>query len=130
MYPSPSSIILQIPSEHGLVLKHGLFDIVRNWTVEPDVAFADTIGLRHGPLTEPQLILQDQILFRSGALNMLFMSHPLGNANGTRVFHDGRQSLCRPYFKTTRSGFKWFSMTKLPGVALNSLWEPPYLFGT
>jgi hypothetical protein len=32
----------------------------------------------------------------SSALNVLFLSHPLDNANATRVFLDGCQSPCRP----------------------------------
>jgi hypothetical protein len=45
IYPS-SSVISSNPPEHSLGLNYGLFDVILNWMVEPDVVVADTIALR------------------------------------------------------------------------------------
>jgi hypothetical protein len=63
--------------------------------------------------------------FSAGEFNKLYLLHPFGDANGSRIVD--------PYFKTGSevATLKFVEkntlMTKLPGVPLESLWESPNL---
>jgi aminoglycoside phosphotransferase (APT) family kinase protein len=142
------------PPQHGLEWKYQLFDVVPSWTVEPDMAVAKSIAIRHLPLTSPSY---DISFFSAGAFNRLFLLHPLDDAAGSVESFIMRVSLpVDPYFKTASEvatlqfvqkntsipvprvnaydtsadnelGFEWILMTKVPGVALKSLWDSPAL---
>jgi aminoglycoside phosphotransferase (APT) family kinase protein len=143
------------PPQHGLEWTYEIFDVIPSWTVEPDMAVAKAIAVRHLPVTTSSYY--EIRSFSAGAFNKLFLLHPLGDASGTLESFLMRISLpVDPYFKTASEvatlqflrkntsipvprviafdssadnelGFEWILMTKLPGVALNSLWESPEL---
>ncbi len=140
------------PPQHGLEWKYELFDVIPSWTVEPDMAVAKAIAVRHLAVTPSSYEIK---LFSTGAFNKLFLLHPLDDTDGTFESFIMRVSLpVDPYFKTASEvatlkfvrknttipvprviafdssannelGFEWILMTKLPGVALTSLWESP-----
>jgi len=142
------------PPQHGLEWKYELFDVIPSWTVEPNMAVAKDIAVRHLPVTPSNYEIT---FFSAGAFNKLFLLHPLDDASGTLESFIMRISLpVDPYFKTASEvatlqfvrkntsipvprviafdssadnelGFEWILMTKLPGVALKSLWESPDL---
>ena len=86
------------PPQHGLEWKYQLFDVVPSWTVEPDMAVAKSIAIRHLPLTSPSY---DISFFSAGAFNRLFLLHPLDDAAGSVESFIMRVSLpVDPYFKT------------------------------
>ena len=141
------------PPQHGLQWKYELFDVVPTWTVEFDMAVVKAIAIRHLPVTSNYEIK----FFSAGAFNRLFLLHPPGNAEDTIESFIMRVSLpVDPYFKTANEvatlqfvrkyttipvprviafdtsadnelGFEWILMSKIPGVALKSLWESPAL---
>jgi aminoglycoside phosphotransferase (APT) family kinase protein len=142
------------PPQHGLEWKYELFEVTPSWTVEPDMAVARAIALRHLPLTSSSYEIA---FFAAGAFNKLFLLHPVNDADGTLESFIMRVSLpVDPYFKTASEvatlqfvrkntsipvpqiiasdssadnelGFEWILMTKIPGVPLESLWESPDL---
>ena len=142
------------PPQHGLEWKYELFDVIPTWTVEPDMAAAKAISLRHLPHTSSNYSFT---FFSAGAFNKLFLLHPLDDAGGALQSYIMRVSLpVDPYFKTASEaatlqfvrkntsipvpqiiafdpsadnelGFEWILMTKLPGVPLEALWESPDL---
>ena len=142
------------PPQHGLEWKYELFDVVPSWTIEPDMAVAKAIALRHLPIITSGYEIN---FFSAGAFNKLFLLHPLDDAGGTVESFIMRVSLpVDPYFKTASEvatlqfvqkntsipvprvvafdacvdnelGFEWILMTKIPGVSLKSLWDSPAL---
>ena len=142
------------PPQHGLEWTYEHFDIIPTWTVEPDMAVAKAIALRHLPVTTSSYEIRS---FSAGAFNKLFSLHPPDDDSSTLESFIMRVSLpVDPYFKTASEvatlqfvrkntsipvprviafdssadnelGFEWILMTKLPGVALKSLWESPEL---
>ena len=142
------------PPQHGLEWKYELFDVIPSWTVEPDMAVAKAIALRHLPVTPSSYDIR---FFSAGAFNKLFLLYPLGDAGSTLESYIMRVSLpVDPYFKTASEvatlqfvrkntsipvprviafdssadnelGFEWILKTKLSGVPLKSLWESPKL---
>ncbi|KAF8502779.1 hypothetical protein F5888DRAFT_1800325 [Russula emetica] len=141
------------PPQHGLEWKYELFEVTPSWTVEPDMAVAKAIALRHLHLTSSSYGI---IFFSAGAFNKLFLLQPLNDAGGALESFIMRVGLpVDPYFKTTSEvatlqfvkntsipvpqiiafdssadnelGFEWILMTKIPGVPLQSLWESPDL---
>ncbi|KAK2462793.1 hypothetical protein APHAL10511_005184 [Amanita phalloides] len=143
-----------MPPQHGLGWKYELFDVVPTWLVEPDMAVAKAIALRHLPVTSRNYEIK---FFAAGACNKLFLLHPLDDAKDTGESFIIRVSLpVDPYFKMASEvatlrfvrkytsipvprviafdasadnelGFEWMLMSKLPGVTLASLWESPAL---
>ena len=141
------------PPQHGLEWKYELFGPIPSWTVEPDMAVAKAIALRHLPIHSDYEIR----FFAAGIFSKLFLLHLLDDSSGTRESFIMRISLpVDPYFKTASEvatlqfvrkntaipvpqiiafdssadnelGFEWILMTKLPGVPLKSLWESPDL---
>jgi len=141
------------PPQHGLEWKYELFGPIPSWTVEPDMAVAKVIALRHLPIHSDYEIR----FFAAGVFSKLFLLHLLDDSSGTRESFIMRVSLpVDPYFKTASEvatlqfvrkntaipvpqiiafdssadnelGFEWTLMSKLPGVPLNSLWESPDL---
>jgi aminoglycoside phosphotransferase (APT) family kinase protein len=151
----PSSFAMSPdPPQHGLEWKYELSDVIPSWTVEPDIAVAKAIAVHHLPVTPSSYAIT---FFSAGAFNKLFLLHPLGDSGGTPESFIMRVILpVDPYFKTASEvatlqfvrkhtsipvprviafdssadnelGFEWILMTKLPGVALKSLWEFPEL---
>ncbi|KAF8473663.1 phosphotransferase enzyme family-domain-containing protein [Russula ochroleuca] len=138
------------PPQHGLEWKYELFDVIPSWTVEPDMAVAKAIAIRHLPVTPSSYEIT---FFSAGAFNKLFLLQPLGNSGANPESFILRVILpVDPYFKTASEvatlqfvrkntpipvprviafdssadnelGFEWILMTKLPGVTLKSLWE-------
>ncbi|KAI0247102.1 phosphotransferase enzyme family-domain-containing protein [Lactifluus subvellereus] len=136
--------------QHGLEWKYELFDVVPSWTVEPDIAIARAIALRHLPVIASGYGIR---FFSAGTFNKLYSLYPLDNDEGTVESFIMRISLpVDPYFKTASEvatlqfvrkntsipvphviafdsssdnelGFEWILMGKLPGVSLKSLWE-------
>lgn len=136
------------PPQHGLEWKYELFEFTPVWTVEPDMAVAKAIALRHLPLTTSIYVIT---FFSAGAFNKLSLLHPLNDAGGALESFIMRVSLpVDPYFKTASEvatlqfvrkntsipvpqiiafdssadnelGFEWILMTKLPGIPLESL---------
>ena len=39
------------PPQHGLEWKERIFDVIASWTIEPDMAVAKKIAIRHLPVT-------------------------------------------------------------------------------
>ncbi|KAH9967393.1 phosphotransferase enzyme family-domain-containing protein [Russula dissimulans] len=142
------------PPQHGLEWKYELFDVVPTWTVEPDITVVKATAVRHLPdITSGYEIS----FFSAGAFNKLFLLRPLDDAGGTLESFIMRVSLpVDPFFKTASEvatlryvgkitsipvprviafdssaenelGFEWILMSKLPGVALKSLWDSPSL---
>jgi hypothetical protein len=108
------------PPQHGLEWKYQLFDVVPSWTVEPDMAVAKSIAIRHLPLTSPSY---DISFFSAGAFNRLFLLHPLNDAAGSFSIEPFimRVSLpVDPYFKTASE-----VATLQFGLSRKT---PPYLF--
>jgi hypothetical protein len=79
-------------------------------------------ALCHLPSIPPSYEIE---FFSAGEFNKLYLLHPFGDANGSRIVD--------PYFKTGSevATLKFVEkntlMTKLPGVPLESLWESPNL---
>jgi len=157
LHLSPSSFVMSSdikPPQHGLEWKYELFEVTPTWTVEPDMAVAKAIALRHLPLTSSSYEITS---FSAGAFNKLFLLHPSDDAGGAFGSFIMRISLpVDPYFKTASEvatlqfvrkntripvpqiiafdssvdnelGFEWILMTKLSGIPLESLWESPDL---
>ena len=142
------------PPQHGLEWKYEMSDVIPSWTVEPDIAVAKAIALRHLRVTPSSYEIT---FFSAGAFNKLFLLHPLGDSGAAPESFIMRVILpVDPYFKTASEvatlqfvrkntsipvprviafdssadnelGFEWILMTKLPGIALKSLWESPEL---
>jgi hypothetical protein len=60
------------PPQHGLEWKYELFEVTPSWTVEPDMAVAKAIALRHLYLTSSSYGI---IFFSAGAFNKVFLLH-------------------------------------------------------
>src|SRR5882762_6144890 len=87
------------PPQHGLEWIYELFDVIPRWTVEPDMAVAKAIAVRHLPVTTSVYEIRS---FSAGAFNKLFLLYPLGDASGTLESFIMRISLpVDPYFKTS-----------------------------
>ena len=144
---------LKLP-QYGLEWKYELFDVVPSWTVEPDIAAARAIALRHLPVIASSYEIR---FFSAGAFNKLYLIYPLNADEGTVESFIMRVALpVDPYFKTANEvatlqfvqkntsipvpriiafdpssdnelGFEWILMSKLPGVPLKSLWGSPAL---
>ena len=142
------------PPQHGLEWKYELFDVIPSWAVEPDMAVAKAIAVRHLPVATSGYEIR---FFSAGAFNKLFLLHPLDNAGSTLESYIMLVGLpVDPYFKTASEvatlqfvgkntsvpvprviafdssadnelGFEWILKTRLPGVPLKSLWESPEL---
>ncbi|KAH9989589.1 hypothetical protein BJV77DRAFT_948271, partial [Russula vinacea] len=142
------------PPQHGLEWKYELSDVIPSWTIEPDIVVAKAIALRHLRVTPSSYEIT---FFSAGAFNKLFLLHPLGDSGAAPESFIMRVILpVDPYFKTASEvatlqfvrkntsipvprviafdssadnelGFEWILMTKLPGIALKSLWESPEL---
>jgi aminoglycoside phosphotransferase (APT) family kinase protein len=140
------------PPQHGLEWKYELSDVIPSWTVEPDMAIAKAIAIRHLPVTPSSFEIR---FFSAGNFNKQFLLRPLSDAGAAPEAFIIRVNLpVDPYFKTASEaatlqfvrkntsipiprviafdssadnelGFEWILVTKLPGVALESLWESP-----
>src|ERR1700755_483729 len=101
--PRTSSISIQYvmssrPPQHGLEWTYELFDVIPSWTVQPDMAVAKAIAVRHLPVTTSSYEIRS---FSAGAFNKLFLLHPLDDVSGALESFIMRISLpVDPYFKT------------------------------
>jgi aminoglycoside phosphotransferase (APT) family kinase protein len=144
------------PPQHRLEWKYELSDVIPSWTVEPDTAIAKAIAIRHLPVTPSSFgirLLSAGTFSKQFLLHPLGDA----GAGATPESFILRVNLpVDPYFKTASEvatlqfvrkstsvpvprviafdssadnelGFEWILVTKLPGVALEPLWESPEL---
>ena len=85
------------PLQHGLEWEYQWFAVVPRWSIEPDMAVAKAIAIRHLPVITSSYV---DSFFSAGAFNKLFLLHPLDDARGTVESFIMRVSLpVDPYFK-------------------------------
>ncbi|KAI0260085.1 phosphotransferase enzyme family-domain-containing protein [Gloeopeniophorella convolvens] len=138
------------PPQNGLEWKYELFDVMPTWTAEPDIHIARDIALLHLPAVAATYKIA---FFAAGAFNKLYLIHPPDDSAAESFIM--RVSLpVDPYFKTANEvatlnyvqkhtsipvprviaydasadnelGFEWILMSRLPGIALTSLWQSP-----
>jgi len=82
----------------GLEWKYRLFDVIASWAIEPDMAVAKEIAIRHLPVITSSYEIS---FFSAGGFHKLFLLHPLDDTRGTVQSFIMRVSLpVDPYFKT------------------------------
>ena len=64
----------------GLELKYRLFDVIASWAIEPDMAVAKEIAIRHLPVITSSYEIS---FFSARGFHKLFLLHPLDDTRGT-----------------------------------------------